>query len=62
MDETREYKMMENAREDLRYEVCGDCHEYKGMTTCEADDCGQRYCIFCDPDNHEDHPYYPLED
>lgn len=62
MDESKYDKHMENAREYLRDMVCSDCREYKGMTTCEADDCGERYCIFCDYDNHADHPYYPIED
>jgi hypothetical protein len=61
MDE-RDEKRWANAESDLRDMVCGNCRDYKGMTTCEADDCGDRYCIFCDPDNHADHPYYPIED
>lgn len=59
MDE-RDEKRLENAREDLRNMFCSNCGEYKGMTTCEADDCGERYCAFCDDDNHADHPYYPI--
>ena len=44
MDESKEQKMMENAREDLRDRVCGNCREYKGM----VDGPEGRYCLFCE--------------
>lgn len=53
---------MDDAAAALRDEYCSNCRDYKGMTTCEADDCNERYCAFCDFDNHADHPYYPIQD
>lgn len=40
--------------------TCGDCGKPHDAV-CEADDCGQTYHRACDPDNHADHPYYPID-
>lgn len=37
---------MDDARSALADEVCGNCHEYKGMT--DDPDTGERYCVFCE--------------
>lgn len=38
---------IEDAIEDMREIICFGCNEYKGLTTCDDEDCGMTYCIFC---------------
>ncbi len=37
---------LEDAAADLAAEYCRNCDEWK--TTCQEDECGETFCLFCE--------------